>query len=167
MIYVPSHQFATDACLLGGGAMFDGDWCYVSWEVDMPEFVNSNINVLELQVVHLAAERWASKWTGKHVVVRSDNVSTVASINKGTSRSVEMLGIIQKLFWLSVEFGFKLSAVHIPGRLNVLSDRISRLHDAQCACDAMFYLTKDAELEVCGHMTHKSYLWLQGCWGMI
>jgi hypothetical protein len=99
-------------------------------------------------------------------VVRSDNASTVAGINKGTSRSVDMLGIIQKLFWLSVKFGFKLSAVHLPGRLNILSDRISRLHETACANEAKYYLTDAEDLEVSGHMTYQSYVWLQGCWGM-
>ena len=145
--------------------MFDGDWLYVSWEVDMPEFSSSNINVLELQVVHVAAEKWAKKWRGKHIVVRSDNAATVASVNKGTSRSVELLGIVQKLFWLSIEFGFRLSAVHLPGRLNILSDRISRMDNVESANEAKFYLTNESELEVCGHMTYESYLWLQESWG--
>jgi hypothetical protein len=163
-IALPSHQFATDACLIGGGAVFDGDWCYVNWEVDMPEFVGSNINVLELQTVHVAAQRWANKWHGRHIVVRSDNVSTVTSINKGTSRSVDMLGIVQKLFWMSVEFGFRLTSVHLPGRLNILSDKISRMHDVFCAEEAKQLLMFEPDLEVCGHMSYCSYLCLQGCW---
>ena len=44
----PSYQFATDACLLGGRAMFEGDWFYVSLEVDIPEIKSAHINVLEL-----------------------------------------------------------------------------------------------------------------------
>jgi hypothetical protein len=47
-IVPPSYQFATDACLLGGGAMFEGDWFYVSLEVDIPEIKSAHINVLEL-----------------------------------------------------------------------------------------------------------------------
>ena len=77
-----------------------------------------------------------------------------------------MLGIIQKLFWLSVKYGFKLSAVHLPGRLNILSDRISRLHEVTSANEAKNLLTNECELEVNGHITLKTYLWLQGCWGM-
>jgi hypothetical protein len=146
--------------------VFDRDWCYVAWGIDMLEFQNEGINVLELQVVYIAAEKWDEKWSGKHIVVRSDNASTVSGINKGTSRSVHMLGILQKLFWLSVKYGFKLSAVHLPGRLNILSDRISRLHEITCACEAKNYLTDDSELGVSGHMTYQSYVWLQGCWGM-
>jgi hypothetical protein len=132
----------------------------------MPEFVGSNINVLELQTVHVAAEKWAHMWYGKHVVVRSDNVSTVTSVNKGTSRSVEMLAIVQKLFWMSVKFGFRLTSVHLPGRLNILSDRISHMHDVNCANEAKYLLTFYSELEVCGHMSYSSYLCLQGCWEM-
>ena len=106
-VALPSHVFATDACLSGGGASFGRDWFYVSWEIDFPESKNSHINQLELQTVLVAAEKWGPLWRGQHIKVRSDNMTTVASINKGTSRSVGLLAIVQKLFWLSVEFGFK------------------------------------------------------------
>ena len=71
--------------------------------------------------------------------MRSDNSATVAAINNGTSRSPDLLCFIQKMFWLSVKFGFKLSANFIPGRLNVLSDRLSRLHDIVAACEFQSY----------------------------
>ena len=96
-VALPSYQFATDACLIGGGAMFEGDWFYVAWEVDFLEMVDKNINVLELKTVHVAAEKWGPKWSGKHILVRSDNSATVAALNKGTSRSVEMLEIVQTI----------------------------------------------------------------------
>ena len=134
-IALPSYQFSTDACLLGGGAVFAGDWFYASWSMDFPEIQHSHINVLELQTVLLAARRWGHLWTGKHVVVRSDNTVSVAAVNNGTSRSLEILDIVQNLFWTSVKFGFKLSANYIPGRLNVVSDRLSRIHDPLAACE--------------------------------
>jgi hypothetical protein len=55
-------------------------------------------------------------------------MSTVAAINKGSSRSVDMLHIVQELFWCSVQFYFKLSAAHLPGKRNIVSDRISRMN---------------------------------------
>jgi hypothetical protein len=35
-IPVPSHVFSTDACLVGGGGFFAGDWFYVDWVRDIP-----------------------------------------------------------------------------------------------------------------------------------
>jgi hypothetical protein len=93
-------------------------------------------------------------------------MTTVASINKGTSRSVGLLAIVQKLFWLSVEFGFKLTAAYLPGHLNILSDWISRLHEVDSAWEAKELLSTDLELESNGHISYEAYLWLQTCWGM-
>jgi hypothetical protein len=126
-IPLPSFAFATDACLTGGGGHFASDWFHVNWALDVPSVVDCNINILELQTVLEAAKRWGSRWSGLHILVRSDNAATVAAVNRGTSRSVGMLSIIKQLFWLSVEFDFRLSAQHLPGRLNVLSDCLSRL----------------------------------------
>ena len=33
------------------------------------------------------------------------------------------------MFWLSVVYNFRLTAMHVPGVDNVLADKISRLHD--------------------------------------
>jgi hypothetical protein len=77
-----------------------------------------------------------------------------------------MLVIIQKMFWLSVEHGFKLSASYLPGVMNVLSDRISCLHDPIAANEAKDWLSDDIELESNGHMTFRTFLYLQECWGV-
>jgi hypothetical protein len=132
----------------------------------MPELVNSHINILELETVLVSAEKWGKYWAGSHILVRSDNTSTVAALNKGTSRSVDMLLIIQMIFWLSLEYGFKLSAAYLPGKLNILSDRLSRQNEINAAIEAKNLLTNEFELESYGHMTQETFLWLQECWDM-
>jgi hypothetical protein len=67
----------------------------------MPELASSHINVLELKTVEIAAELWGHQWEGRHIRVYSDNTATVACVNKGSSRSLDLLEIIHKLFWLS------------------------------------------------------------------
>ena len=162
---LPNFEFSTDACLVGGGAHFRDDWFYVNWVLDMPEVANSHINVLELETIHLAAEFWGSKWQGLHILVRSDNSATVSAINKGTSKSPELLKIVQKLFWLAVKFQFKLTALFIPGRLNILSDLISRLHSMDHAMDAQCFLgSVGSSIECNSHMTEASFLYLQAMW---
>jgi hypothetical protein len=167
-IPLPSFQFSTDACQTGGGGMFQGDWWYVSWLNDLPEFAEQHINVLELECVHIAAERWGHLWGGLHIVVRSDNSATISALNKGTSRSGAMLIIVQHIFWLSIRFGFRLSALFIPGKLNIVSDRISRLHDVSAAIDAEEFLgDKKHPVECVGHMTHTTFSALQEIWMMV
>ena len=90
-IALPSYQFSTDACLVGGGAVFQSDWFYVSWINDLPECADLHINVLELLCVLLAAVFWGEKWRGLHIRVSSDNTAVVTAISNGTSRSGPLL----------------------------------------------------------------------------
>jgi hypothetical protein len=111
---VASHSFATDACLVGGAAYFKSDWFHVNWSIDCPEYADCDINVLELLTILLAAKRWGKYWSGLHILVRSDNMSAVASINRTTSRSGPLLLLVKELFWLSVLYDFNyLPAIYL------------------------------------------------------
>lgn len=85
-IPVPSGQFSTDACTDGGGGYYCTDWFYVNWHANAPNIAKAHINVKELYTVGLAAERWAPYWANSHIVVHTDNITTMAAINKGTTR---------------------------------------------------------------------------------
>jgi hypothetical protein len=163
---LPSYCLATDACASGGGAHFFNDWLYINWNTDVAAMSDCHINVLELEMVNQAALRWGERWSGRHVLIRSDNAATVAAINKGSTRSVELLRIVEKLFWLSVKFGYKLTASFIPGIDNVLADRISRMIDPIFAVNTQNLLTNGScETVTCkGHMSYSSYLLLQEMW---
>ena len=159
---LPSYEFSTDVCLVGGGAHFQDQWFYVNWHTDMPEISDSHINILELEVIHIAAELWGEHWRGKHILVRSDNSATVSAINKGSVRNPAMLAIIQQMFWLSVKFEFRLSAAFLPGRLNILSDNISRLHSIDSSINLGSFLGSDIECN--GHMSQNMFMFLQNQW---
>jgi hypothetical protein len=94
------------------------------------------------------------------------NISTVAAINKGTSRSPELFSLIQELFWCSVSYNFKLSASYIPGKLNIISDRISRMHDRNAAWEVCGLLYNECALPVnCHeHLTQRAFVSLQVEW---
>jgi hypothetical protein len=152
---LPSYVFSTEACLEGGGAHFMCDWVYRSWEVDFPELVGAHINVLELFMVFLALLRWAPFLRGRHVMVRSDNVATIAALNKGTSRGPELM-----------QFDLVISGSYLAGDCNVMADRISRLHDLHCAREARLLLSPSVGsfLMGNGHMSHEAFLFLQRRW---
>jgi hypothetical protein len=160
---LPSHIFATDACLRGGGAYFEDDWLYLDWDIDIPSVSSASINVLELRMILEAVRRWGPRWRGSHIRVRSDNVAAVQAINNGTTRCMELWDIVKEIFWLSIKFDFRLSALHIEGKLNILSDRISRLHELRSAVEMKFLLCGDvsAILYCKNHMTYSTYVSLQ------
>ena len=127
----PSDTFATDACMLAGGGHYRGDWFYVNFENDFPEYSDAHINTLELLSVLVAARRWGHLWGDRHIRVRCDNTSACNAINKGSSKSKLFMRCLRELFWLSVLNNFRLTAVHIKGEINVVADLISRLHEEQ------------------------------------
>ena len=151
---------------MGGAGHCGLDWFYVNWSIDFPLLPADNINLLELQSVMIAVRRWGHTWCGKHLRVVSDNVATVAAVNNSTSRSEQLMPIVRELFWSSVEHSFRLSAIHIPGKDNLLSDRLSRLHDSSAALDARYLLTlNNFDIVVCkNHLTWDAFVSLQSHW---
>ena len=125
-----------------------------------------HINELELFTVLLALRRWGSRLTGSHVRIRSDNAVTVAVLNKSTSRSANLMPMIKEIFWLSVKHNILISSAHVPGKDNVLADRISRLHCLRASLDARLLLAAFTPgIVICrGHISKESFVWLQGSW---
>jgi hypothetical protein len=165
---LPSSEFSTDACLEGGAGHNGNDWFYVKWDVDVPrsEFSTAHINQLELLTVFIAAKRWGPTWTGCHILVRSNNTATVATVNKGTSRSSALLAIIYELFWLSMTYSFKLSAAFVPGRSNVLADCLSRMNVFDHALCAHNLLVGECPMMIpcSGQMSSPTFACLQVYW---
>jgi hypothetical protein len=79
-----------------------------------------------------------------------------------------MLPIVEELFWLCVTFDFQLTASHIAGYLNVVSDCLSQMNDLSSAQKAMWWLSGESwPLFYCkGHMTNAAYLSLQEGWSV-
>ncbi|VDI50863.1 Hypothetical predicted protein [Mytilus galloprovincialis] len=117
---IPLSSVYTDACKEGGGGFFGCDWFYTNWENDFPVVKNLHINELEALAVVLAAQRWGKDWENKRVVIFSDNMTTVACLNKCTSRSKILMSYLRDLFWLSATYNFHITAVHVPGKVPLL-----------------------------------------------
>ena len=130
---VPTKEFSTDACPIGGGGFFQGDWFYVNWATNYPCLANVHINLQETFTVLLALERWKDQLRDKWIIVRTDNTTTLSTINKGTSSNQLVMQWLRKLFWLSVTYNFRVTSRYIPTATNTLDDAISRIHDpAHC-----------------------------------
>ena len=147
----------TDACDVGAGSYCEGDYFYCNWSVDLPAVQDSHINFKELAPVVLAAQKWGPLWANKPVVVLSNNSTTEACINRGSSRSVLLMKYLRHIFWLSVVFNYRLKAVHVLGEDNVLADIISGLHEPE----ARQYLTILLVLSpLSWHMSYNGFLYI-------
>lgn len=138
----------TDSCLQGYGAVSGRDWIAGFFNTSVvPDFLaeleashshwrNSevptsggrlDINCCEIIPVVQAMHRWGRDWNNSQVLFLSDNTQVVQMINRGISASKNCMTCIRNLFWLSVKYNCHLVARYIPGKENVIPDRLSRL----------------------------------------
>lgn len=119
----PTVRLYTDASTVGWGAHcgeqeFSGLW--------LPRERLLHINVLEMRAIRLALDRLKPS-SGDQVLVSTDNSTVVAYINhQGGTRSLPLWEETSLLFEFLMAHQVQLRAVHIPGRLNVIADQLSR-----------------------------------------
>ena len=87
-----------------------------------------HINVLEIKAIFLSLSRAAHKVKNSSVLVSTDNTTVVAYIrHQGGTHSTELSEEVWNVLNLCLAHNIHLLAKHIPGRLNILADRMSRI----------------------------------------
>ena len=113
----------TDASTKGWGAHLDGEEVQGLWS---QEETALHINVLEMRAVRLGLESLQVP-SGAVILVSTDSKTVVAYINRqGGTRSRSLWLETRPLIQLAIAQGWLLRAKHIPGRLNVIADQLSR-----------------------------------------
>ncbi|XP_059894386.1 uncharacterized protein LOC132447566, partial [Gadus macrocephalus] len=114
----------TDASLSGWGAVWQCRTVRGQWDAQQRL---EHINVLELLAVFLALRHFLPVLRGRHVLVRTDNTSTVYHVNhQGGTRSRQSLRVTQRLLPWAFPHFLSLRAVHVPGVRNTAADLLSR-----------------------------------------
>ncbi len=122
----PELRLFTDASTVGWGAHIQELQAEGLWS---PARQALHINNLEMLAVILSLQEFQSAVTGRHVLVMTDNTTVVGQIrNQGGTRSSALYELTKQLFIWADSHQVVLSAQHIPGRLNVLADLLSRRH---------------------------------------
>jgi hypothetical protein len=120
-----STTIYTDASETGWGAHRE-DWVELSGKWS-PAEIRLHINALEMLAVILAVTAWSEDLRGSSVMIATDNTTVVAHIrNVGGTKSPIMMLLSQQLYRRCMEHQIELSVRHIPGRLNVIADSLSR-----------------------------------------
>ena len=118
-------QISTDASKEGWGAHLNKHMTRGSWS--LPES-KLHINYLELKAVLLALKDFQALCTNKVVLIATDNTTVVAYINKeGGMKSGPLCALLWRILTWCTRNQVTLKARHIPGRLNVIADKLSRL----------------------------------------
>ncbi|XP_047454133.1 uncharacterized protein LOC125016013 [Mugil cephalus] len=118
------EAITTDASLSGWGAVWQNRTAQGLWSA---RDRSVHINVLELWAVHRALLFFLPFLRGRHVLIRSDNVSTVSHINhQGGTRSAQLLQASRDLLLWAVPRLASLRAMYLPGEKNQAADFLSR-----------------------------------------
>ena len=105
------------------GAVAGGEWSV--------EESNDHINVLEMKAAMMALTEFAAQSKNIHIRLMLDNTTAVSYIKEmGGSHSADCNAIARAIWDWAIARNIWLSASHLPGALNVVADRASRIfHD--------------------------------------
>jgi len=118
-----STRIFTDASTKGWGAHCNSSLAQGKWSQEETQL---HINLLEMRAVKQALLAFRPL-QGQGVLIATDNMTVVSYINKqGGTRSHSLWLETWNLFLLVRELNITLRARHIPGRLNVVADSLSR-----------------------------------------
>ena len=116
-------QIFTDASKEGWGAHLNERTARGLWSVPKGKL---HINYLELKAVFLALKEFQDLCVDKIVLVATDNTTVVSYINKeGGIRSGPLCALLWRILTWCTKRQVILKARHIPGRLNVVADKLS------------------------------------------
>ncbi|XP_065182584.1 uncharacterized protein LOC135813415 [Sycon ciliatum] len=122
----PDIQLFTDASgSIGWGACYGHRWIQGQW---LPEQADYSIEWKEMFAIAAACSSWGLEWRKLRIIVYCDNEAVVACLSNGCSRSPPVMDLIRRLFFMCANFGFILSAKHIPGCTNKAADALSRFN---------------------------------------
>ncbi len=121
----PSLTITSDASNSGWGAVcsqgtsVNGAWTALERR--------ESINYLEQMAAFLALKSFAANCTDCHILIQSDNKTTVAYLNRlGGTRSEPLIQLAIQIWQWSLHRRLTLEAVHVPGLQNMEADSQSR-----------------------------------------
>ena len=120
----PDMTISTDASNSGWGAQWGSSQIKGSWSSDEMRW---HINAKELKAVELAVRAFTKSKDSIQVHCECDNRTAVAHINRmGGTRTSMMVQMTKDLWRYCQGKRIELMAEHIPGKLNLMADQLSR-----------------------------------------
>ena len=131
------HKVWTDASTGDGmgGWSGDGQWYRYHWPLSSNDIFRDpshpDIYWKEMCAVATACVIWGEEWTGKSVLFRCDNEACVYSLNKKSCslKRPDVMALIRIIADCVNRFKFIPYIIHIPGKLNLTADALSRFDE--------------------------------------
>ncbi|XP_071123791.1 uncharacterized protein [Mytilus edulis] len=121
---VPNQTLFTDGSNLGCAAYLEGLSVSGVWTLDL---LKEHINILEMKAVLLALSHFQSLLQNKYLVLATDNTTVVAYLrNQGKTHCSELYLLAREILFLCNHLHLQIVVRHVPGKLNVLADALSR-----------------------------------------
>ena len=128
----PFDICAGDATPTGGGAWHGNEY----WSQALPHHLQDPqipIHLKEFWVLVVSAKLWGETWTGRCIVIYSDNDAVVETIQKKKPRDSTMLSLLREFLFTVVTLKFYPVVRKIGTKENELADVISRRFDPDAA----------------------------------
>jgi hypothetical protein len=117
-------QMESDASGFAFAAVWGSRWIQGTFP---PHWKEVNIAVKELLPIVLAVRRWGDQLANSRLLFLTDNQSIVHVINKQTSKHKLIMHLVRQLVVAAMTHNIHFKSQHLPGKLNVIPDLISRL----------------------------------------
>ena len=115
--------FTDASTTIGYGGVFGDKWFYGLWSDSCR---GMNIALLELYPICLALHLWTEQLVNKCITIHSDNQAVVHIINNSTSKDANIMILVRKFTLLCMQNNILIRATHIPGKINITPDLLSR-----------------------------------------
>ena len=124
----PTMVLTTDASKTGWGATLEG--ATTTHGFFPQEIQTRSSNYRELYAVFLAISALQDQIQGQHLLLRTDNLTTMYYINGQGGPHKPLNKLTKLIFWAVKRCQANLRALHIPGDYNNRADELSRLNPA-------------------------------------
>ena len=127
LISSESIKLYTDAASTQGfAAVFGSQWFNGVFPTIWQDY---NIAVQELYPIVAALELWGRYMANHSVLFLTDNQAVVEVINKQSVKNSHLMRLIRRLVMAAMKFNVYFKAKHIPGKTNIIADKLSRFQE--------------------------------------
>jgi hypothetical protein len=117
------NLYSDAAGSLGFSTVFGAKWFADHWPQEMAPL---HITFKEFLPITLMVEIWGPFFKNKRILFHCDNSAVVEIVNKQSCKEPHTMSLVRRFVMASLQFNFIFKAKHIPGKTNIVADKLSR-----------------------------------------